>query len=241
MLDGFWGTGNNHFPVPAGRLSDEFTTTPDPSRRLCSETAFGKLAVRGALEPGKGTVMDPLTVIIVIIAGFALWAVALYNRLVKKKNMVQEGWSGIDVQLKRRSNLIPNLIETVKGYLEHERDVLENVTELRTQSLNAGQPGQQGVTEGLLGAALGKLFAVAENYPDLKADQNFRELHESLDDVEEQIQLSRRYYNGAVRDLNILVESFPSNLVANAFKFQQAEFFELENAADRAVPEVSFD
>ncbi|MEE8352308.1 MAG: LemA family protein [Rhodospirillales bacterium] len=185
--------------------------------------------------------MDPLIVIIALIAVFVLWAVALYNRLVKKKNMVKEGWSGIDVQLKRRANLIPNLIETVKGYMEHESDVLKSVTELRTRSMGDGKPGEQGATQGLLGAALGKLFAVAENYPDLKADKNFQELHEALEKVEEQIQLARRYYNGAVRDLNILIESFPSNLVANQFKFVQAEFFELEDAADRAVPEISFD
>ena len=185
--------------------------------------------------------METLIILIAIIVVPVLWAIALYNRLVKNKNMVQEGWSGIDVQLKRRANLIPNLIETVKGYMGHEQEVLENVTESRSRSMGAGEPGEQGIAEGLLGAALGKLFAVAENYPDLKADQNFLQLHEALDEVEEQIQLSRRYYNGAVRDLNILIESFPSNLVANAFKFTQAEFFELENAADRAVPEVSFD
>ncbi len=185
--------------------------------------------------------MDPITILIIIAVVLALWGVSIYNRLIKNKNLVQEGWSGIDVQLKRRANLIPNLIETVKGYMGHERDVLENVTELRTRSLNAGQPGEQGRAEGLLGAALGKLFAVAENYPDLKADGTFLELQDSLAEVEEQIQLSRRYYNGAVRNLNILIESFPSNLVANSFRVQQAEFFELEDAADRAGPEVSFD
>ncbi|MDA1088704.1 MAG: LemA family protein [Proteobacteria bacterium] len=185
--------------------------------------------------------MDPLTILIVIAMAVALWGVAIYNRLIKNKNMVKEGWSGIDVQLKRRANLIPNLIETVKGYMGHEKGVLESVTELRTQSINAGNPGEQGRAEGLLGAALGKLFAVAENYPDLKADGTFIELQKNLAEVEEQVQLSRRYYNGAARNLNILIESFPSNLVANSFKFQQAEFFELEDPSERAVPGVSFD
>ena len=137
--------------------------------------------------------MTAIYVILAVIAGLVLWAIVIYNNLVKLKNMVKEGWSGIDVQLKRRANLIPNLIETVKGYMGHERGVLENVTALRTQSMNAGKPGEKGRAEGLLGAALGKLFAVAENYPDLKANENFIELQESLGEVEEQIQLSRRY------------------------------------------------
>ncbi|MDI6854184.1 MAG: LemA family protein [Deltaproteobacteria bacterium] len=174
-----------------------------------------------------------------IILG-ALGGIALYNRLVKNQNLVQEGWSGIDVQLKRRADLIPNLIEAVKGYMGHERQVLERVTELRAQSLKPGSPGEKGRVEGMLSAALGNLLAVAENYPDLKASQNFLELQKSLADIEEQIQLSRRYYNGAARNLNIMVESFPSNLVARAFGFNRVEYFELEDAGDRAVPRVSF-
>jgi LemA protein len=167
-------------------------------------------------------------------------AVVLYNRLVKNQNLVQEGWSGIDVQLKRRADLIPNLIETVKGYMGHERQVLERVTELRTQSLKAASPGEKGRVEGLLTSALGNLFAVAENYPDLKASQNFMELQRALGEVEDQIQLARRYYNGAARNMNIMVDSFPSNLVARAFNFQRVEYFELEDKGDRAVPRVSF-
>ena len=185
--------------------------------------------------------MDATTIVLVPAGAVALWAVVIYNRLVRNKNLVEEGWSGIDVQLKRRANLIPNLIETVKGYMGHERGVLEDVTELRARSLEAGAPGDKGRAEGLLGAALGKLFAVAENYPDLKASQNFIELQESLAEVEEQIQLARRYYNGAVRNLNISIESFPSNLVAKSFGFIQAEFFELEDASARTAPKVSFD
>ncbi len=166
--------------------------------------------------------------------------VALYNRLVKNQNLVQEGWSGIDVQLKRRADLIPNLLETVKGYMGHERQVLERVTELRARSLQSASPGEKGRVEGLLTSALGNLFAVAENYPDLKASQNFIELQQSLADVEDQIQLARRYYNGAARNMNIMVDSFPSNLVARAFNFLRVEYFELEDAGDRAVPRVSF-
>lgn len=166
--------------------------------------------------------------------------VALYNRLVKNQNLVQEGWSGIDVQLKRRADLIPNLLETVKGYMGHERQVLERVTELRTQSLKAASPGEKGRVEGMLTSALGNLFAVAENYPDLKASQNFIELQRSLAEVEDQIQLARRYYNGAARNMNIMVDSFPSNLVARTFGFPRVEYFELEDAGDRAVPRVSF-
>jgi LemA protein len=166
--------------------------------------------------------------------------VSIYNRLIKNRNLVQEAWSGIDVQLKRRTDLIPNLLEAVKGYMVHERGVLDRVTELRTQSRQAGSVGEKAQAEGLLGAALGNLLAVAENYPDLKASQNFMELQRSLADIEEQLQLARRYYNGAARNLNILIESFPSNLIAGGFGFQPAEYFELETARDREVPKVNF-
>jgi LemA protein len=179
-------------------------------------------------------------VLLALIVMALVGAITIYNRLVTNRQMVQEGWSGIDVQLKRRADLIPNLIEAVKGYMGHERGVLEKVTELREQSLKAGGVGDKAQVEGALGAALGKLFAVAENYPDLKASQNFIQLQQSLADIEEQIQLSRRYYNGAARNLNILVASFPSNLVANMFRFTPAEYFEIEDAGDRAVPKVAF-
>jgi LemA protein len=179
-------------------------------------------------------------VLLALIVMALVGAITIYNRLVRNRQMVQEGWSGIDVQLKRRADLIPNLIEAVKGYMGHERGVLEKVTELRNQSLKAGGVGDKARVEGALGAALGNLFAVAENYPDLKASQNFIQLQQSLADIEEQIQLSRRYYNGAARNLNILVASFPSNVVANMFRFTPAEYFEIEDAADRAVPKVAF-
>jgi LemA protein len=184
--------------------------------------------------------MIPLVILLGVVLTVLLVGVTQYNRLVRSKQMAQEGLSGIDVQLKRRADLIPNLIETVKGYMGHERGVLEKVTELRTQSLQAGSVAEKGQVEGMLSRALGNLFAVAENYPDLKASQNFIELQKSLSDIEEQIQLSRRYYNGAVRNLNILVASFPSNIVAQMFGFTPMEYFELEDQADRAVPKVSF-
>ena len=181
-----------------------------------------------------------LIIILVLTVILISLIISIYNRLVRNRNLVEEGWSGIDVQLKRRADLIPNLIETVKGYMGHERGVLEKVTEMRARSLQATDVGEKGRAAGLLSGALGNLFAVAENYPALKANQNFLELQNSLAGIEEQVQLARRYYNGAVRNLNILIESFPSNLVAGFFKFKQAEFFEIENQADRAVPKVSF-
>lgn len=184
--------------------------------------------------------MIPLLIILAVILTVFLLGVTQYNRLVRSRQMAQEGLSGIDVQLKRRADLIPNLLESVRGYMGHERQVLEKVTELRAQSLKAGTVAEKGQVEGLLSRALGNLFAVAENYPDLKASQNFLDLQKSLADIEEQIQLSRRYYNGAARNLNILVDSFPSNIVARMFGFTSVEYFELEDQADRAVPRVSF-
>jgi LemA protein len=184
--------------------------------------------------------MIALYIVLGLAAAALLGAIAVYNRLVRSRQMVREGWSGIDVQLKRRADLIPNLIETVKGYMGHEKGVLEKVTELRTRSLQAQTLGEKGRLEGALGAALGNLLAVAENYPDLKASQNFIQLQQSLADIEDQVQLARRYYNGAARNHNILVASFPSNLVANMFQFTPAEYFEIEDAGDRAVPKVAF-
>jgi LemA protein len=177
-----------------------------------------------------------LGMVVLLLVG----AVTIYNRLVTNKNMVAEGWSGIDVQLKRRADLIPNLIESVKGYMGHERGVLDQLTELRTKSLAAQGVGDKAKVEGALGAALGNLFAVAENYPDLKASQNFIQLQQSLADIEDQIQLARRYYNGAARNFNILIQAFPSNVIAGAFHFTPVEYFEITEAADRAVPKVAF-
>jgi LemA protein len=175
-----------------------------------------------------------------LIAGIVLWAVVLYNGLVRKRNTVEEAWSGIDVQLKRRTDLIPNLVTTVKGYAAHEQSILEDIVRLRGQAQKAQGVGETAQTQELLGQALGRLFALAENYPDLKANTTFLQLQSSLQEIEEQIQLARRYYNGAVREMNIAVEAFPSNLIANRFSFVKAEFFELENATERAVPKVEF-
>ena len=184
--------------------------------------------------------IDILLVLLAVAVVVVVWGILIYNRLVRLRNLVLEGWSGIDVQLKRRSNLIPNLIKTVKGYMGHERGVLKEVTELRTRSMAAGAPGEKGRIEGALSRSLTSLFAVAENYPDLKANQNFIDLQDQLAEIEDQIQLARRHYNGATRNLNIAVESFPSNIVARMFSFVLAEFFEIDDAEDRAVPEVEF-
>ena len=176
------------------------------------------------------------------LAIVAVIAIVLYNGLVRARQMAEEAWSGIDVQLKRRADLIPNLIETVKGYAAHEKGTLAEIVELRSkaQAVPAGDVAGRSVAEGLLGQALGRVMALAEAYPDLKANQNFAELQQSLGDIESEIQMARRYYNGAARDLNIKVESFPSNLIAGPAGFQKKPFFEIENAADRALPTVKF-
>lgn len=180
---------------------------------------------------------------IVILVALAGYAVIAYNGLVKARQMVREAWSGIDVQLKRRANLIPNLLATVKGFAKHESETLEKVTEMRARvgQVAAGDIAGRAQAEGMLSQALGKLMMVAEDYPDLKANENFLELQSSLAEMENEIQMSRRYYNGAARSMNVKVESFPSNIIANTFKFDQVEYFELENDSDRAVPDVSFD
>jgi LemA protein len=184
--------------------------------------------------------MKFISALFIVLIAVVAYGIAIYNRLIKNKNHVDEGWSGIEAQLKRRSNLIPNLVETVKGYATHEREALEAVTSLRTQAMSISDIGERGQKEGELTAALGRLFAVAEAYPDLKANENFIGLQDDLSETEDQIQLARRYYNGTVRDMNILVESFPSNIVANNFNFSKAKFFEIENTEDREVPKVSF-
>ncbi len=179
-------------------------------------------------------------VYIVIVGIAAFWCVITYNRFIKRKNRLEEAWSGIDVQLKRRANLIPNLVETVKAYAKHERSTLDELTQLRTGMDNSESVSTRSDEESKVSNALRKLLAVAENYPELKANANFLELHNNLDEIEEQIQLARRYYNGSVRNWNTMIESFPSNLIANVFHFVQAEYFELEAVEERAVPEVKF-
>ena len=185
--------------------------------------------------------MTILYILLGLLALGLLYGVFGYNALVKRKNLVEEGWSGIETQLKRRANVIPNLVETVKGYASHERDVFERVTQLRADSMQTGSVQERAQKEGLLTAAIGNLMAVAEDYPDLRANENFLSLQTDLADIEDHIQLARRYYNGTVRNLNIQVESFPSNLIANFFSFRKAEFFEIEDTKDRQVPAVSFE
>jgi LemA protein len=181
-------------------------------------------------------------VLLAIIVAVVVWAITLYNRLVRQRQMAREGWSGIDVQLKRRSDLIPNLVETVKGYATHEASTLERVIALRNAAtaVPADDIAGRARAEGALSAALGKLFALAENYPDLKASANFLELQGAVERTENDLQMARRYYNGAARDLNVAVESFPSNLIAGRFGFTAMPFFEIEDPADRQVPKVSF-
>jgi len=169
-----------------------------------------------------------------------LYAIYIYNALVRNKVLKEEGWSGIDVQLRRRADLIPNLIETVKGYASHEDKLFRDIAEARAKSIAGGSIADQAAAGAALSLGLKSLFAVAENYPALKADANFRDLQEKLAVLEDEIQMSRRYYNGVVRNLNTLIETFPSNVVANFFKFDKAEFFENDNDNQRVLPKVSF-
>ena len=180
-------------------------------------------------------------IILIVVAAVAVYAVVLFNKLVRTRQMTNEAWSGIDVQLKRRSDLVPNLVDTVKGYAAHERNVLDEVTKLRgaARAVPAGDVAARAQAEGALSLGLGRLFAVAENYPDLKASANFLALQQQLSSLENDLQMARRYYNGTVRNLNTLVQSFPSNIVAHSFGFSERAFFEISDEAERAVPRVS--
>jgi LemA protein len=200
-------------------------------QRFC----WDSVATKG--EEAPMTLGYGLLGLIIAVAGYLIY---IYNSLVSNKNLVAEGWSGIDVQLKRRADLIPNLVETVKGYASHEDKLFRDIAELRAKSIAGGSVADKSAVGQAMSAALGRLFAIAEAYPELKADANFRDLQEKLAGVEDEIQLSRRYYNGAVRNFNTLIESFPSNVVANFFRFIKAEFFEIGDAAQREVPKVDF-
>jgi len=180
-------------------------------------------------------------IVLAVAVAVVLLGAVLYNRLVRRQQMANEGWSGIDVQLKRRADLIPNLVTTVEGYAGHERVLFEEIARLRTE---AGRIREDDVTarakaETKLGSAVGQLIALAEAYPDLKASENFGKLQAELAKVEDELQMARRYYNGAVRNLNILVESFPSNFIAQLFSFRLRDYFEIDDR-DRAVPQVAF-
>ena len=178
-------------------------------------------------------------VIVLIAALIVLWVVSVYNGLVRRKNVVREAWSGIDVQLKRRADLIPNLVETVKGYASHERGTFDELTKLRSQT-GTQDIAERAQTEAAITAAIGKVMAVAEAYPDLKASANFQQLQGDLSNIEDQLQLARRYYNGTVRDYNVTIEQFPSSLIASSGGFTAQPFFQIDNATDRDVPKVSF-
>lgn len=174
-------------------------------------------------------------IILVILAVAVIGVILMYNSLITLRNRVDEAWSDIDVQLKRRYDLIPNLINTVKGYAAHEREVFEKVTEARTRAMNAGSTQEKAEAENMLSGTLKSLFAVSENYPDLKANQNFLELQRELTDTEDKIMASRRFYNGNVRDFNTKIQVFPTNLIAGILKFVTREFFEAEEGEKEPV------
>lgn len=181
-----------------------------------------------------------LYIILGVVAVLILWIVGMYNRFITLVNRAKEAWADIEVQLKRRYDLIPNLVTTVKGYATHEKSAFENVTRARAQAMGAGGLADKGQAENMLTGALKSLFAIAEAYPDLKANQNFLALQSELSDTENKIQASRRFYNTNVRDLNISIESFPGNVIAGVFNFAKQEFFQLEEEAAKNPVKVSF-
>lgn len=179
-------------------------------------------------------------IILIIIIAILGWLVAVYNGLIRSKNRVDEAWSDIDVQLKRRYDLIPNLVETVKAYASHEKEVFQKVTEARSQAMQAKNLDEKGKAENMLSGTLKSLFAVAENYPDLKASTNFLQLQDELSDTENKIQAARRFYNGNVRDFNIKIQVFPNTLIAGLLGFKAREFFQVEAEQEREAPQVKF-
>jgi LemA protein len=184
--------------------------------------------------------MGPGLIALIVIVGVVVLIGLMYNSLVQLRVRADSAWSDIDVQLKRRHDLIPNLVETVKGYAAHEKGVFENVAKYRSMAMSASTPEQRGEAEGQLTQAVRGLFAVAENYPQLQASQEFTQLQGSLNEVEDSIQNSRRYYNAVVRDLNTRIQSFPTNILANMFGFQQKQFFQVDAPADRENVAVKF-
>ncbi|MEM9179593.1 MAG: LemA family protein [Pseudomonadota bacterium] len=186
--------------------------------------------------------MTPLYVVLGLIVLLAVFVIGIYNGLVAKRQRCNQAFADIDVQLKQRQNLIPNLVETVKGYAAHEKDTLDAVIQARQSAVSANTPGEMGAAEGMLGQALGKLFALAEAYPDLKANQNFLDLQDELAVIEDKIAAARRFYNSAVQDYNTAREQFPGSLVAGSFNFEPREFFDLgeDRASMGTPPEVKF-
>lgn len=184
--------------------------------------------------------MEFTTILLAAIVILAVWFIFIYNGLVKLNVRTDEAWSDIDVQLKRRYDLIPNLVSTVKGYAAHESGVFERVTEARTKAMGATTAAEKGAAENALSGTLKSLFAIAENYPELKANANFLELQRELSDTENKIQAARRFYNGNVRDLNTKIRVFPDSIVAGILGIKQREFFEIEEAAQKETPKVEF-
>ncbi len=184
--------------------------------------------------------MIVLLVILVLAIAVVLWGLGVYNGLVKQRENVKNGWSQIDVQLKRRHDLIPNLVETAKGYMEHESSTLENVIKARQQAVDASNIKDKQAAENFLSGTLKSLFAVTENYPNLKADQQMRQMHEELISTENKITFARQYYNDEVNRLNTAVQTAPDNIIANMFKFEKRDFFELEDESEKKAPEVKF-
>jgi LemA protein len=175
-----------------------------------------------------------------LAAVIVIWFIATYNRLITAKNAADNSWSDIDVQLKRRYDLIPNLVETVKGYATHEKSLFEDVAKARSAAMGAKTPAESAAAENMLAGTLKTLFAVAENYPELKASQNFMELQSELRDTEDKVQAARRFYNANVRDWNTLIQKVPTNIVANSLKFVARQFFEVADQAQREAPQVKF-
>lgn len=184
--------------------------------------------------------MSLTLILIIILAAIVLWAIAAFNAFILRRRRTDEAWADIDVQLKRRYDLIPNLVESVKGYATHESKVFEQVTQARAQALGAKTVAEHGRAENMLTEALKSVFAVAEAYPQLRASENFKALQDELADTENKVQAARRFYNGNIRDLNVMIEQFPSNIIARLFGFKSREFFEISEAKEREAPAVKF-
>jgi LemA protein len=184
--------------------------------------------------------MVPVIIIIALVVLLVLIFIGVNNSMIGARNRVDEAWSGIDVQLKRRHDLVPNLVETVKGYATHERETFQKVTEARAEAMKAQGPAQAGAAEGRLGAMLGDLRAIAENYPELRATENFQQLSRELTELEDEIQAARRIYNSNVQSYNTKIQVFPNSIVASTRNFEAREFFEITDAADREPAQVSF-
>lgn len=179
-----------------------------------------------------------ISAVVIVIAVILSWIIIIFNLLVRDRNLIREAWSGIDVQLKRRHNLIPNLVASVQGYSSHEKNLLEEITKKRSEAVKVESIKDKAPAESDLSGMLKNLFVVVENYPDLKASGNFLDLQKQLVEIEDQIQYARRYYNGAVRNYNIRTESFPSNIIAGIFNFKPDSYFEITLATEKSVPEI---